>query len=55
MLLRFSLNADAAADSIERAVSRALEAGHRTRDLAGDAVSTDEMGSIIAGYISEEK
>ena len=57
LLLRFSLNAAEAADSIERAVSRALEAGHRTRDLAGNgpAVSTDEMGSIIAGFIAEEK
>jgi len=57
LLLRYSLNADEAAASIERAVSRALEAGYRTRDLAGDgkAVSTDEMGSIIAGFIAEEK
>ncbi|WP_017348338.1 3-isopropylmalate dehydrogenase [Pantoea sp. A4] len=57
LLLRYSLNADAAADSIERAITQALEAGHRTRDLAGNgpAVSTDEMGSIIARFITEEK
>jgi len=57
MLLRFSLNAADAADAVEQAVSQALEAGHRTRDLAGDgpAVSTDEMGSLIAGFIAGEK
>ncbi|NIF23109.1 3-isopropylmalate dehydrogenase [Candidatus Pantoea multigeneris] len=57
LLLRYSLNADAAADSIEHAITQALEAGHRTRDLAGNgpAVSTDEMGSIIARFITEEK
>jgi len=39
------------------AISRALEQGYRTKDLAGDgpAVSTDEMGSIIARFIAEEK
>ena len=57
LLLRYSLQQNAAADAIEQAISQALAAGHRTHDLAGDgnAVSTDEMGNIIARYIAEEK
>ncbi|GAA0475780.1 MULTISPECIES: 3-isopropylmalate dehydrogenase [Tatumella] len=57
LLLRYSLNAGDAADSIEQAVNRALEEGFRTRDLAGQgpAVSTDEMGDIIARFITGEK
>ncbi|MCU5772690.1 3-isopropylmalate dehydrogenase [Erwiniaceae bacterium BAC15a-03b] len=57
LLLRYSLEADEAADAIERAINRALEEGFRTSDLAGDgqAISTDEMGSIIARFITEEK
>ncbi|MBP2169759.1 3-isopropylmalate dehydrogenase [Erwinia toletana] len=56
LLLRYSLEADEAADAIERAINRALEEGFRTSDLAGDgqAISTDEMGSIIARFITEE-
>ncbi|QHM69759.1 3-isopropylmalate dehydrogenase [Mixta intestinalis] len=56
LLLRYSLEADEAANAIENAINRALEAGYRTADLAGDgpAVSTDEMGSIIARFIAEE-
>jgi 3-isopropylmalate dehydrogenase len=36
LLLRWSLNRDDAAQMIERAVSRALAAGLRTADIAGD-------------------
>ncbi|MGE9550980.1 3-isopropylmalate dehydrogenase [Erwinia amylovora] len=55
LLLRYSLDAAEAADAIEEAVSRALAEGYRTGDLAGDgnAISTGEMGSIIARFISE--
>jgi 3-isopropylmalate dehydrogenase len=55
LLLRYSLGLDAAADAIEQAVNQALAAGYRTADLAGDghAVGTDEMGAIIAGYITQ--
>ncbi|CAJ0991226.1 3-isopropylmalate dehydrogenase [Pantoea sp. Nvir] len=55
LLLRYSLNADAAAYSIESAISHVLEAGYRTRDLAGNSpsVTTDEMGNIIACCIAE--
>ncbi|QWA10140.1 3-isopropylmalate dehydrogenase [Sodalis ligni] len=55
LLMRYSLGLDDAADAIEQAVNRALAAGHRTADLAGDGqgVGTDEMGTIIAGYITQ--
>ncbi|SFN17988.1 3-isopropylmalate dehydrogenase [Izhakiella capsodis] len=57
LLLRFSLNADEAANAIESAINNALEKGYRTRDLAGGGqfVSTDEMGTIIARFIAEGK
>jgi 3-isopropylmalate dehydrogenase len=50
MLLRYSLNMGPEADRIEAAVRRALEQGHRTRDIAakGDKVlGTREMGDLI--------
>ncbi len=54
LLLR-SLDADEAATAIENAINRALEEGVRTGDLARGtaAVSTDEMGDIIARYVAE--
>lgn len=57
MLLRYSLNAEDAAASIERAISEALLQGYRTCDLAQQdrAISTDEMGDIIARLITKEK
>lgn len=56
LLLRYSLDADEAANAIESAINRALEEGYRTSDLAGNgpSVSTDEMGSMIARFIAEE-
>ncbi|EFG2744584.1 3-isopropylmalate dehydrogenase, partial [Escherichia coli] len=39
MMLRFSCGQDAAADSIENAVNQALNAGYRTRDVAGNSKS----------------
>lgn len=55
LLLRYSLGADDAADAIEQAVNKALEAGHRTSDLAnsGNAIGTNEMGDIIARFVAE--
>ncbi|QPT14260.1 3-isopropylmalate dehydrogenase [Serratia rubidaea] len=55
LLLRYSLEAGEAADAIERAINQALEQGYRTADLAGDgkAVSTDEMGDIIARFVAQ--
>lgn len=56
LLLRYSLNQEGAASAIERAINRVLEAGYRTSDLAGNgaAVSTDEMGDLIARFVTEE-
>ncbi len=53
LMLRYSLNEDQAATDIEKAVSKALEAGELTADLAGNAtpLSTSEMGDKIANYI----
>ncbi len=55
LLLRYSPDADDAACAIERAINRALEEGIRTGDLArgAAAVSTNEMGDIIARYVVE--
>ncbi|WP_067709046.1 MULTISPECIES: 3-isopropylmalate dehydrogenase [unclassified Erwinia] len=54
LLLRYSLDAGDAADAIEQAVSHALAEGYRTGDLAGngDSIGTDEMGTLIARFIS---
>lgn len=48
-------DANDAATAIESAINRALEEGIRTGDLArgAAAVSTDEMGDIIARYVAE--
>ena len=56
LLLRYSLNADDAANAVEQAVNKALEQGFRTGDLAGDgqAISTSEMGDVIARFIAQE-
>ncbi|CAM3646170.1 3-isopropylmalate dehydrogenase [Rahnella bruchi] len=55
LLLRYSLGADDAANAIEHAVNKVLEAGHRTGDLANgqQALGTSEMGDIIARFVKE--
>lgn len=55
LLLRYSLGEEEAAKAIEHAVNQALEQGHRTADLAGagNAISTDEMGDIIAHLVAQ--
>jgi 3-isopropylmalate dehydrogenase len=56
MLLRHSFQLEAEAMVIESAVNDMLGAGHRTRDLAATgqlALSTNEMGSLVAGRIRE--
>jgi 3-isopropylmalate dehydrogenase len=50
MLLRHSLGLEAEARAIEAAVSAALDAGHRTADLAAPGeptVTTQQMGSLV--------
>ena len=54
MLLRYSLDAGAAADAIEAAVAQVLDMGLRTLDIASDptdAVSTSAMGDAVVDAI----
>lgn len=51
MMLRFSLNQDAAADAVEAAVQKVLQEGFRTPDIYSEGmkgVSTAQMGDLIA-------
>ncbi|API57957.1 3-isopropylmalate dehydrogenase [Tardibacter chloracetimidivorans] len=48
MMLRYSLGQADVADRIEAAVSRALETGHRTADLGGNASTTAMCDAVIA-------
>ncbi len=56
MMLRYSLGLNQAADEVERAVEKVLEAGHRTMDIAtspDQAVGTSEMGDhIVKVYLA---
>lgn len=54
MLLRYSLNLDAEADAVERAVKEILAEGFRTVDIMSEGcrkVSTTEMGDLLAEKI----
>jgi len=54
MMLRYSLDLDAAADAVEAAVKQVLSDGYRTGDIMSDGctlVNTVEMGSLIAERI----
>ncbi|TFH07303.1 MAG: 3-isopropylmalate dehydrogenase [Candidatus Atribacteria bacterium] len=56
LLLRHSLGLEDEAEAVERAVDAALDAGHRTADLAESgqrSVGTAEMGDVIAAGIRE--
>ena len=55
LMLRYSLNLSDAADAVETAVARVLEAGLRTPDIAagGSAVSTREMGDAVARHLHD--
>lgn len=54
MLLRHSLQLNAEADQIERAVSKVLEDGHRTADIAagGTSIGTTEMGERVLAALA---
>src|SRR5713226_9991250 len=57
MLLRYSLDRPAAADRIDRAVSRVLEQGHRTGDIAArgeKVIGTKEMGDLIVRAVESQ-
>ncbi len=54
MMLRYSLDAGAAADAIEQAVSQVLDQGLRTPDIASEGctlVGTDAMGDAVAAAL----
>ena len=54
MLLRYSLNLEEEAASVERSVEGALAEGYRTPDIAadgGEMVDTARMGDVIAGSV----
>jgi 3-isopropylmalate dehydrogenase len=54
MMLRFSLGEGQAADAIENAVAKALDAGIHTKDIATDpekTVNTSQMGDAIVNFI----
>ncbi|HVU27854.1 MAG TPA: 3-isopropylmalate dehydrogenase [Verrucomicrobiae bacterium] len=57
LMLRYSFNLNDAAGAIENAVTRAIEAGHRTGDIfnpneaGARKIGTREMGDAIAGLI----
>ncbi len=54
MMLRYSLDMEAAASDIERAVSKVLDKGYRTADIMQegmDLVGTERMGDLIAENI----
>jgi 3-isopropylmalate dehydrogenase len=55
MMLRYSMAMNSEAEAIEEAVSKALKAGHRTKDIAGNGpfISTTEMGDLIVKLLSE--
>jgi 3-isopropylmalate dehydrogenase len=55
MMLRYSLNEDAAAQAIESAVERVLDQGMSTVDIAGegdDIFGTEAMGSAVVEAMS---
>jgi 3-isopropylmalate dehydrogenase len=57
MLLRYSFQLETEARSIESAVAKVLDAGHRTRDLTRpgqSALSTSEMGSQVIDAVREQ-
>lgn len=54
MMLRYSFNLKEEADAIEEAVTKALDEGHRTGDIAKSGektMNTKEMTSVIKGFI----
>ncbi|MBU0581269.1 MAG: 3-isopropylmalate dehydrogenase [Candidatus Margulisbacteria bacterium] len=54
MMLKYSFNQEAAAESIEKAVLKTLEAGYRTKDIMSKGcqeVNTNKMGDLISQNI----
>ncbi len=58
MMLRYTFNLSAEADSMEKAVTEVLEKGYRTRDIYTEGktlVGTKEMGDLIAQAVKNQK
>jgi 3-isopropylmalate dehydrogenase len=56
MLLRHTMHLEDEASDIEAAIENVLDAGYRTRDIAGEAdrfVSTSEMGQLVTEGLAE--
>ena len=56
MLLRHTMHLEDEASDIEAAIENVLDAGYRTRDIAGPAdhfVSTSEMGQLVTEAVME--
>ena len=55
MMLRYSLDDEKSAALIDKAVTRTLDQGYRTKDIAaaGNAVSTVEMGDAVVKAMAE--
>jgi 3-isopropylmalate dehydrogenase len=55
MMLKYSLNLPVEATAVEEAVRRTIDAGVRTKDIAGKGaskfVSTTEMGDAVAAEL----
>jgi 3-isopropylmalate dehydrogenase len=52
MMLRYSFKAESAAQAIETAVYRSIQAGHRTADLnQGSWISTEEMAKAVLNQL----
>jgi 3-isopropylmalate dehydrogenase len=52
-MLRRSLALPLLADTIDLAVDRVLDAGHRTADLGG-TVSTEQMGGFVCRALEQQ-
>lgn len=57
MMLKYSLNLSVEAKAVEEAVRRTIDAGVRTKDIAGrnatKFASTAEMGDAVAAELSK--
>ena len=54
MMLRYSFGLGEEADAVEKAVSGALEAGYRTKDIYTEGmklVNTEEMGEVVVATL----
>lgn len=52
MMLRYSLNLPEEAKAVEEAVRAAIDAGLRTKDMGGNA-KTSEMGDAVVQKLTE--